>query len=680
MLPAHAMAQGGSVVWERVDVLPRTTLLSDVWAYGSPDTNNTRAIAVGQDSATSSGVIYHFDGTSWVARGAYSNAYLRSVWGVSPTDVFAVGENIILRYNGWLWVSMPVHGAYDLRAVWASGPNDAFAVGQSGLILHYAGPKADPWTEWTPMNSGTATTLNGIWGSGPNDVWAVGGDDLIFHYDGAQWTQYDELSFPEERDLRDIHGTAANNIFAVGDGGLVRHYNGTTWDSLNANTTENLRGVHAWNAIGGTNHAYTVSYYGGNIYDFDGTSWVKLLPEPNEGLYAVSGADGAFFAVGFDGVILRGDAGNSTWKSMSLASTDEYFGIWGSGPDDVFVVGDHCRIVHNSPGLGGWYMMPSGTGDRFTSVWGTSAANVYSVLYQGLYTSGGSHGGVYHYDGVSNWSEVILNVSLNDPCLGIWGSGPGDIFVVGQSGMIKHFNGNSWSTMNSGTTGDLQGIWGSSSNDVYAVGINSETGYGMILRYDGNAWGQVTPSQTMGTLDSVWGSASNDVFAVGSDTAIWHYNGSNWAIMTPPPPDPSGGWGGGTGSLCDVWGSGPSDVFAVGAAGRVYHYNGTTWERMNTGTLKTLRAVWGSSTANVYAVGEDGLILHYPRTTSPPGGWITPACCAAGTGNMVPILSVAFIIRLMPWVRHRSRKSSSKGQSSRAGPSARVQSVDGPLA
>jgi hypothetical protein len=44
----------------------------------------------------------------------------------------------------------------------------------------------------------------------------------------------------------------------------------------------------------------------------------------------------------------------------------------------------------------------------------------------------------------------------------VWGSSGSDVFVVGNSGAIFHYDGTTWSRMTSGTTKYLQSIWGSS--------------------------------------------------------------------------------------------------------------------------------------------------------------------------------------------------------------------------
>jgi len=75
-----------------------------------------------------------------------------------------------------------------------------------------------------------------------------------------------------------------------------------------------------------------------------------------------------------------------------------------------------------------------------------------------------------------------LDSSL-DALHAIWGSGPNDIWVVGDSGTVLHYDGTSFepSTVQLplGRKPNLYGVWGSSANDVWIVGD------GVALHYTG---------------------------------------------------------------------------------------------------------------------------------------------------------------------------------------------------
>ncbi|MBK8046745.1 MAG: hypothetical protein IPK16_06255 [Anaerolineales bacterium] len=88
---------------------------------------------------------------------------------------------------------------------------------------------------------------------------------------------------------------------------------------------------------------------------------------------------------------------------------------------------------------------------KLWNAWGTAANNVYAV---------GDTGTLLHFDG-SNWSTIPLGYTNN--LYAIWGTGANDIFVTGGSGIIFHYDGSTWSPMTSGTLYALRGVWGSSS-------------------------------------------------------------------------------------------------------------------------------------------------------------------------------------------------------------------------
>jgi hypothetical protein len=79
---------------------------------------------------------------------------------------------------------------------------------------------------------------------------------------------------------------------------------------------------------------------------------------------------------------------------------------------------------------------------------------------------------------VASWSASTSGTSQD--LYDIWGTSSSDIYAVGQSGTILHYDGTVWSAMTSGTTDELYGVWGSTSSDIYAVGR-----FGTILHYDG---------------------------------------------------------------------------------------------------------------------------------------------------------------------------------------------------
>lgn len=105
--------------------------------------------------------------------------------------------------------------------------------------------------------------------------------------------------------------------------------------------------------------------------------------------------------------------------------------------------------------------------------------------------------------------------------LGIWGSGEDDIFIVGQPGLIYHWNGNAWTKEQSGTAVALTDVWGDESGTVYAVGHR-----GVILRRGSGGWSAMN-SGTDKNLYSV-GSFQNRIIVCGHDGIMRELVGNSW--------------------------------------------------------------------------------------------------------------------------------------------------------
>jgi hypothetical protein len=283
-----------------------------------------------------------------------------------------------------------------------------------------------------------------------------------------------------------------------------------------------------------------------------------------------------------------------------------------------------------------------------------------------------------------------------NPLFAVWGSSSSDVFAVGGSATILHYNGVDWTPMSWGRDFGLEGVWGSSSTNVYAVGGYDGFGIalGKILHYDGNCWREVF-STTEYQFTDVWGSSGSDVFAATSRGPILHYDGTGWAPMdsgTETMEGSCGVWGtsahnvfavsGETvwqydgiswqpmasvnaSSLRRLWGSGATDVFAVGAGHQteaaIWHYDGSSWNFMPSDAEGMRWSVWGSSPNNVFVVGDasgNGLISHYdgmaweskPFTVTPTlqgvwgssaadvfavGGGARSGACCSGEGTIL---------------------------------------------
>lgn len=263
------------------------------------------------------------------------------------------------------------------------------------------------------------------------------------------------------------------------------------------------------------------------------------------------------YAVGESGSIVHYDG--VSWSNISIPVPQHLLGVWGSGPDNVFVVATTGRIYHltyqgDERIVEEFVVEPAAarTEPYLYGIWGNDANDVYVV---------GDHETIVHYNG-SSWT--VQNFDITGKRLrAVWGSGQ-TVYAVGEEGTILEKQGTSWVTMPSVPEANLRAVWGSGTDDVYAVGWS-----GTILHYDDLSWTE-QESGTMELLFGVWGSGPDDVFAVGFDGTILHYDGNDHKVWSAIPSETSD-------SISTVWGSGPHDVFVAGSAGTILHHNGSSW-------------------------------------------------------------------------------------------------------
>lgn len=261
---------------------------TELTLYGIWGTSPTDVFAVGEN-----GTILHCDGASWDSMNSGVSGVLFDVWGSSSTDVFAVGEtDVICHYDGDSWSSMSSGVGKHLQGVWGTDNDSVFAVGYSGTILHYDG------VSWSPMISCTTSHLKCVWGSSSSDVFAAGNNGVVVHYDGVDWSVMLEDSHPN---FQDIWGGASDNFFAVGGGGTILRYDGASWSPMTSGVGNDLNSV--WGVS--QTDVFTVGL-DGTILHYDGGAWAEMDSGVTGSLWSICGFSSVnVFAAGHDGTILH---------------------------------------------------------------------------------------------------------------------------------------------------------------------------------------------------------------------------------------------------------------------------------------------------------------------------------------------------------------------------------------
>ncbi len=136
-----------------------------------------------QGGPNAPGGVYHLAAGSWTLEQTGATASLRTLWGATPAEVWAAGD--------------------DATAVWRRPGSGAWTSTATGLDQAVAG-------------------LGSLWGSSPTDVYAASrGAPLLLRWDGARWSDLSvALGFSS---LTGLGGTAAGELWAVGGDGTILH-------------------------------------------------------------------------------------------------------------------------------------------------------------------------------------------------------------------------------------------------------------------------------------------------------------------------------------------------------------------------------------------------------------------------------------------------------------------------
>jgi len=218
--------------------------------------------------------------------------------------------------------------------------------------------------------------------------------------------------------------------------------------------------------------------------------------------------------------------------------------------------------------------------------------------------------------------------------LSIWGTSASDIWAVGADDgngpLLVHFDGSTWSRVDTGTEGDLWWVWGDGANTLFLSGAG-----GKVVTMDIGA-GTFTEHQAADpnlTLFGLWGTSATDVWTVGGnvnglrDGGIIHYDGTDWTeVATVAPRDTT------VRSAFKVWGTSPDDVWVVGTGALITHWDGAAFTEVDPAPVyesTTLTTVAGSD-AEVIAVGGFGnaTVARYDGAAwaddSPPPASVAP--------------------------------------------------------
>lgn len=188
------------------------------------------------------------------------------------------------------------------------------------------------------------------------------------------------------------------------------------------------------------------------------------------------------------------------------------------------------------------------------AIWGSSERDIWTV--GGPLGSSGFESLLMRFDG-NVWRRVKTGGA--ETYWWVHGTGPNDVWLVGEKGRITHWDGTKLEERTSGTTATLFGVWAAAPDDAWAVGGMPEDPNGandVVLHWDGASWRpEVLPAQNRVALFKVWGASKDDVYVVGEAGLVWHRTAGTWKREAQ---------GVAKGRLTTVTGCSANEIIAVG--------------------------------------------------------------------------------------------------------------------
>jgi hypothetical protein len=245
------------------------------------------------------------------------------------------------------------------------------------------------------------------------------------------------------------------------------------------------------------------------------------------------------------------------------------------------------------------------------SLWGSGVDDVWAV---------GGSGSIRHWDG-STWTPVASGTSSD--LTGVSGHGAADVWAVGPAGTVVNWNGASWGSVAEGSIGPLSAVWGRAPDDVWTGGP---------LHWNGRAWTAPSDDSNIEAL-AFCGFSPGDVWAVGQDLVagngtgtIAHWDGASWTVEGIAGVSAPNATVLGPSEMRAVWCHSPSDVWAVGKitaltgplVDTIARWDGSSWSPVDNPTAEPLTGIWGTDGNDIWAAGDQGALVHWDGSSWTP--------------------------------------------------------------
>jgi hypothetical protein len=184
----------------------------------------------------------------------------------------------------------------------------------------------------------------------------------------------------------------------------------------------------------------------------------------------------------------------------------------------------------------------------------------------------------------------------------IWGTSSNDLYIVGNSGKIAHYQNGTWQQISSGTELPLVDIYSKDGNEIYISGAYTPETKGVLLRGNANGFSVMINSEIInesqlfdmlyGELWSAWVDDHGTVYTGGN--LLFRYKNNEWNYETSLPENFIGGNPGANyrGFITSIKGNASNDYIIAGDRNTLKHFNGVSWEQVGLPYSPSSPIIW----------------------------------------------------------------------------------------
>lgn len=504
--------------------------------------------------------------------------------------------------QGHDWEVVDIGTTETLNCIYmASVAEKGWIVGNNGLV-YFTGNGGETWEK---QNSGTTEILYSVSAIEGNCPWICGNDIILKTYDeGETWNKVSSIFHSR---FYAIDHKDCSEVWIAGKDGLVINTTdaGVTWQSHATPTSRDLYSIDIVD-----NGDYRACGYAGTIIHSsdDGNTWIKENENSGYALrnIATKGIVGEAYAVGDDGIILKGLYSDPNWNLVESGTFCNLNDVCFQGLfHGVYVAGQYGIVLRKEDEAGAEFeIMNERCNYGMNAVAFANKNKGWAVGGRSIDLSGNSKGVILQTtDGGETW-ETRQNLSKAMNAIDVIDEN--HVWAVGREGLILHTSngGESWSVSPSPIDGTLMSVCFVDENNGWIVSM-SNWGQMIHTQNGGLSWVQQA-NPTSNPLYDVFFINQNKGWAVGLDSTILRTTngGQTWErVIT----NASEGY-----RFTSVFFIDEMKGWVVGIYGSIFitEDGGLTWQEINSGTSKTLNSVYFVDDKNGWITRAQGTILR----------------------------------------------------------------------